>query len=45
MFEDKNLDENMDEFNKLVIDLQNIGENINIEDQVVILLNSLPFAF
>ena len=33
MQEDKNLDENLDEFNTLVIELENIGEKINDEDQ------------
>lgn len=36
MMEDKNLDENIDEFNKIIIYLQNIGEKANTEDQVVI---------
>ncbi|KAJ9678945.1 hypothetical protein PVL29_020990 [Vitis rotundifolia] len=45
MQEDKNLDENLDEFNKLVIELENTGEKINDEDQTVILLNSLPSTY
>ncbi|KAJ9698259.1 hypothetical protein PVL29_007372 [Vitis rotundifolia] len=45
MQEDKNLDENFDEFNKLVIELENIGEKINDEDQIIILLNSLPLTY
>ena len=35
MQEDKNLDENLDEFNTLVIELENIGEKINDEDQTI----------
>ena len=32
MQEDKNLDENLHEFNKWVIELENIGDKINNED-------------
>ena len=39
MQEDKYLDENFDEFNKLV------GKKINDEDQTIILLNSLPLTY
>ena len=42
MQKDKNLDKNLDECNKLVIELENIGEKIKYENQAVILLNSLP---
>ena len=45
MLKDKNIDENMDEFNKTIIDLQNIGEKIDVEDQAVILLNFLSSVF
>ena len=45
MQEDKSLEENLDEFNKVVIDLENIGEKIDDENQAVILLNSLPPAY
>ena len=45
MQEDKNLDENLDEFNKLVITQENIGEKINNENQTIILLNLLPSTY
>ncbi|KAJ9697348.1 hypothetical protein PVL29_009245 [Vitis rotundifolia] len=45
MQEDKNVDENLDKFNKLVIELENIREKINNEDQAIILLNSLPSIY
>ena len=38
----KDLDENLDVFNKLVLDLANSKENYTDEHHVVILLNSLP---
>ncbi|PON65474.1 hypothetical protein PanWU01x14_116370 [Parasponia andersonii] len=40
--EDKSLDENLDDFNKLVIDLENIGKKIDDENQAAVLLNSMP---
>ena len=45
MQEDNNLNENFNEFNKLVIELENIGEKINDKDHAVILLNSLPLTY
>ena len=45
MQEDNNLNENFNEFNKLVIELENIGEKINDEDHAVILLNSFPLTY
>ena len=45
MQKEKNLDKNLDEFNKLVIELENIGGKINNEDQAIILLNSLPSTY
>ncbi|PON85728.1 Retrovirus-related Pol polyprotein from transposon TNT 1-94 [Trema orientale] len=44
MEKDRSLDKNLDEFNKLIIDLENIGEKIDNENQTVVLLNSLPSA-
>lgn len=41
----KSLDENLDEFNKIVIDLENIGEKIGDKDQAMILLNSLSSSY
>lgn len=38
----KDLEENLDEFQKIVVDLNNIGEKMSDENQIVILLNSLP---
>ncbi|KAA0065973.1 Retrovirus-related Pol polyprotein from transposon TNT 1-94 [Cucumis melo var. makuwa] len=40
MDQSKGLEENLDKFHKIVVDLNNIGEN-----QVVILLNSLPKTY
>lgn len=45
MEEDKNLDKNLDVFNKLVSDLGSLDVELSDEDQVVILLNSLPLHF
>ena len=41
----KSIDENMDEFTKLVTDLENLDIVIDEEDQAIILLNSLPRQF
>lgn len=38
----KNLEENIDEFNKIYLDLVNSEEKLDSENQVVILLGSLP---
>ncbi|PON59614.1 hypothetical protein PanWU01x14_158260 [Parasponia andersonii] len=42
--EDRSLDENLDELNKLVIDLEYIAEKIDDENQAMVFLNSLPSA-
>lgn len=39
------IEERLDEFNKLVLDLENLDVKIDDEDKVVILLNSLPKSF
>ena len=39
------LEQNFDEMNKIILSLSNMGEEIKEEDQVVILLNSLPDQF
>lgn len=41
----KNLEENLDDFSRICIELQNSGETITDDDQAVILLNSLPESF
>ena len=41
----KSIDENIDEFTKLVVDLESLCVKIEDEDQAVILLNSLPKVF
>ncbi|KAA0035050.1 putative retrotransposon [Cucumis melo var. makuwa] len=41
MEQNKGLEENLDEFQKIVVDLNNIGEKMSDENQTVILLNSL----
>ena len=42
MDEAKSIDENIDEFTKLVVDLANLDVEIDDEDQAILLLNSLP---
>lgn len=41
MTEDKSLDNRLDEFVKIVIDLKKVGVNIEDEDQAIMILNSL----
>ena len=41
----KRLEENLDDFNKITIDLANIDKKINDENQVIILLNYLLDSF
>ena len=41
MDQSKSLDENLDEFKKIVVDLNNINEKMLDENQAMILLNSL----
>ena len=45
MHEGKSIDENIDEYIKLVLDLESLGVKIEDEDQAMILLNSLPKVF
>ncbi|XP_038887099.1 uncharacterized protein LOC120077281 [Benincasa hispida] len=41
----KGLEENLDEFQKIIVDLNNISEKMSNENQAVILLNSLPESY
>ena len=41
----KNLEENLDDFKKIIVALANIDEKISEENQAIILLNSLPESF
>lgn len=41
----KSLDDNLDEFVKIFLDVTNIGEKIDDENQTIILLNSLPESY
>ena len=41
----KSLEENLDEFQKIIVDLNNIDAKILDDNQVVILLNSLPKTY
>ncbi|TYK05711.1 Retrovirus-related Pol polyprotein from transposon TNT 1-94 [Cucumis melo var. makuwa] len=45
MEKSKGLEENLDEFQKIIVGLNNIGEKMSDENQVVILLNSLPETY
>ncbi|CAA7014632.1 unnamed protein product [Microthlaspi erraticum] len=45
MDEDKNLDKNLDTFNKLISDLASLNVEMSEEDQAAILLNSFPKRF
>ncbi|KAL0534607.1 hypothetical protein IC582_028898 [Cucumis melo] len=45
MDQSKSLEENLDEFQKIIIDLNNISEKMSDENQAVILLNSLPETY
>lgn len=40
-----NLDKHVDEFSKIILDLQNVGVKIDEEDQGLILLRSLPKSY
>lgn len=42
MSDTKMISENLDELNKLILDLKNIGIEIEDEDKTIIILNSLP---
>lgn len=41
----KSLEENLDDFSTICTELQNTGEEVKDQDQVVILLNSLPDSY
>ena len=41
----KSLEENLDEFKKITVSLATIDERISNENQVIIILNSLPDTF
>ena len=43
--EDKSIDEQLDQFNKLILDLENIDVFIDYEDQALLLLSSLPKSY
>ena len=45
MYEDKSIDEQLDTFNKLILDLENIDVSIDDEDQALLLLSSLPRSY
>ena len=45
MQEDKSIDEQLDLFNKLILDLENIDVTIEDEDQALLLLSSLPKSY
>ena len=45
MQEDKSIDEQLDLFNKLILDLKNIDVSIDDEDQALLLLSSLPKSY
>lgn len=42
MLEEKAIDDNHDEFNKIIIDLENLVIEIDNEDKAILILNSLP---
>lgn len=41
----KDLEQNLDEYNKITLDLNNIGETVSDENKAIILLNSLPESY
>lgn len=45
MVEGKDLMEHLDEFNKLIVNLENIDEKYDDEDQALVLLYSLPRSY
>lgn len=45
MIESKFIEENLDEFNRLVLDLENIEIQVHDEDKAIIVLNSIPKSF
>lgn len=45
MQEEKSIDEQLDIFNKLILDLENIDVTVDDEDQALLLLSSLPKSY
>ncbi|KAA0036192.1 copia-like retroelement pol polyprotein [Cucumis melo var. makuwa] len=45
MDQSKSLEENLDEFQKIIVDLNNIGEKMSDRNQTVIPSNSLPETY
>ena len=45
MIESKGVQDNLDDFNKLILDLANIEIQVEDQDKAVIILNSLPRSF
>ena len=45
MQEEKSIDEQLDTFNKLILDLENVDLSIDDEDQALLLLSSLPKSY
>lgn len=45
MYASKSLDENLGDLNKIVMNLNDVGEKISNKNVIVILLNSLPESF
>lgn len=45
MHNTESMRDNLDEYNRLTLDLENIGINIDDENKTIILLNSLPKSF
>ncbi|MDO7987387.1 hypothetical protein OC713_02560 [Sweet potato little leaf phytoplasma] len=41
----KDLEQNLDDFNRATLDLNNIGETVSDENKAIILLNSLPESY
>ena len=41
----KTIDQNLDNFNKILLDLEILGKMFEDEDVYVILLNTLPYSF
>ena len=41
----KSLEDHLDDFNKIILDLENIEIKVNNEDQALLLLRSLPSEY